>query len=56
MSEALLFNGRTTTLDPARPSATAMALENGVFAAGDDREIRVRRTPNALTIDRDRAP
>ena len=52
MTDAILFNGRITTLDPARPSATAVAIEKGLFAAvGDDREIMALRKPNTVAID-----
>jgi predicted amidohydrolase YtcJ len=52
MTDTVLFNGRITTLDPAHPSATAVAIDNGLFAAvGDDREIMARRKPNTVTID-----
>src|SRR6266496_3570014 len=52
MSDTILFNGRITTLDPAYPSATAVAIENGLFAAvGSDQEIMSRRQPNTVAID-----
>ena len=52
MTDTVLFNGRITTLDPAHPSATAVAIDNGLFAAvGDEREIMARRKPNTVTID-----
>jgi predicted amidohydrolase YtcJ len=54
MTDTILFNGRITTLDPALPSATAVAIDNGVFTAvGDDREIMARRQANTVTIDLD---
>jgi len=50
--DTILFNGCITTLDRARPSATAVAIEDGRFAAvGDDREILARRTPATTAID-----
>jgi len=52
MTETILFNGRINTLDPARPSATAVAIDNGVLAAvGGDREIMARRNPDTVAID-----
>src|SRR5437899_10776722 len=52
MSETLLFNGRIATLDPANPSATAVAIEDGLFAAvGNDREIMARRGAKTVVID-----
>src|SRR5438046_2920766 len=52
MTETILFNGRINTLDPARPSATAVAIDNGELAAGGgDREIMARRNPDTVAID-----
>jgi predicted amidohydrolase YtcJ len=52
MTDTILFNGRIATLDPAHPSATAVAIDNGLLAAvGDEREIMARRKPNTVTID-----
>jgi predicted amidohydrolase YtcJ len=52
MTETLLFNGRIVTLDPANPTATAMAIKDGQFSAvGDDREIMALREPNTVLID-----
>ena len=52
MTDTILFNGRITTLDPAKPSATAVAIENGQFAAiGQDQEIMGRRKPGTVLID-----
>src|SRR5260221_29602 len=40
MTDRILLNGRFNTLDPANSSATAVAVEDSLFAAaGDDREI-----------------
>jgi predicted amidohydrolase YtcJ len=50
--DTVLFNGRITTLDPAQPSATAVAIENGSFVAvGDDPDIVRRREPKTVVID-----
>jgi predicted amidohydrolase YtcJ len=52
MTKLLLFNGRITTLDPAKPTATAVAIEDGRFSAvGDDREIMTRRESDTVLID-----
>jgi predicted amidohydrolase YtcJ len=52
MIETLLFNGRITTLDPASPTATALAIEDGLFSAvGDERQIMARRAPGTVIID-----
>ncbi|MEL6218278.1 MAG: amidohydrolase [Pseudomonadota bacterium] len=40
-ADLVLVNGRITTMDPARPEATALAVRGGVFTAvGSDDEIR----------------
>jgi predicted amidohydrolase YtcJ len=52
MTDMLLFNGRIATLDPARPSASAVAIEEGLFAAvGSDQDIMARRKPDTVAID-----
>ena len=52
MTDTILFNGRIATLDPARPTATAVAIKEGLFSAvGDDREIMVQRGPKTIIID-----
>ena len=52
MTDTILFNGRITTLDPSNPTATAVAIDKGSFAAvGDDREIMTRRGTGTLLID-----
>lgn len=52
MTDTILFNGRVTTLDPANPVATAVALADGLFAAvGDDQEIMALRTATTVLID-----
>jgi predicted amidohydrolase YtcJ len=36
--DTIFINGRISTLDPAKPAATAIALDDGLIAAvGDDR-------------------
>jgi predicted amidohydrolase YtcJ len=50
--DTILFNGRIATLDPARPAANAVAIEDGRFSAvGADHEILARRTPRMVAID-----
>ncbi|HEV2685550.1 MAG TPA: hypothetical protein VGW79_02815, partial [Actinomycetota bacterium] len=54
MTDTILCNGRIATLNPAKPSASAIAIENGLFAAvGSDREIIARRGPKTTVIDLD---
>lgn len=49
---AILHNGRITTQDPARPSASAMAIAgNRIAAVGDDETILARATPETRVID-----
>jgi hypothetical protein len=51
-----LVNGRIRTLDPDRPSATALAIADGVLAAvGDDAEIRRLCGAGTEVIDLDGA-
>jgi predicted amidohydrolase YtcJ len=53
--DSILFNGRVATLDPARPAASAVAIEDGLFAAvGEEREIMALRTPQTAVIDLNR--
>src|SRR5258707_720828 len=55
MTDTLLFNGRMTTLDPTRPSASALAIDNGLFeAVGDDAEIMRLRGPKTTVVDLNR--
>jgi predicted amidohydrolase YtcJ len=55
MTDTILFNGRMTTLDPTRPSASAVAIDNGLFeAVGDDAEIMRRRGPKTTVVDLNR--
>jgi len=52
MTDTILFNGRIATLDPAKPAATAVAIENGLFTAiGEDRDIIPRRESATAMID-----
>src|SRR5438132_602357 len=55
MTDTILFNGRMTTLDPTRPSASALAIDNGLFeAVGDDAEIMRLREPKTTVVDLNR--
>jgi predicted amidohydrolase YtcJ len=48
----ILFNGRFSTLDKARPQATAVAIEGGRFVAvGSDREVRPLAGESTRSID-----
>ena len=50
--DSILFNGRITTLDPAKPSASAVAIDRGVFAAvGSYREIMALRGAKTKVLD-----
>src|SRR4051812_29910475 len=50
--DLILFNGRITTLDPANPSATAVAIESGaIVAVADDAQVLALRTPETDVID-----
>jgi len=52
MTDVILFNGRIATLDPANPSATAVAIKNGLFTAvSNDRAIMARRELKTVAID-----
>lgn len=52
MTDTILFNGRITTLDPANPAASAVAIKDGLFVSvGDDRETMARREPKTAVID-----
>src|SRR4051794_10975599 len=52
MPDLILHNGSITTLDPAKPTATAVLIEGGLFnAVGDDREIMGLAKTDAKLID-----
>ena len=52
MSQLILINGKFRTLDPKRPTASAVAIKDGVFeAVGSDDEIMKLREPTAEVID-----
>jgi hypothetical protein len=50
--ETILFNGKITTLDPAQPEVSAIAIAAGkVLALGSDAQIQVMATANTVAID-----
>ena len=50
--DIILHNGLITTLDRAQPGATAVAINDGVFAAvGGDRDILPLAGPKSLRVD-----
>lgn len=52
MADLILTNGVITTLDPALPTASAVAIKDGRFAAvGDDREALNHQDSGSQTID-----
>lgn len=52
MSDSILMNGKITTLDPAKRTATAVAIKDGLFqAVGTDDEIMRLRDRNTRVID-----
>jgi len=51
-ADAILFNGRITTLDPLAPEVSAVAIKDGQFlAVGDDRTIHTHAGPDTKKID-----
>jgi predicted amidohydrolase YtcJ len=51
-AEIILHNGRIHTLDPSQPTATALAISDGIFTAvGSDREVMDQRTDTTKVID-----
>lgn len=51
-AELVLVGGRITTLDPARPSASAVAIAGGRFVAvGDEREVQAWQGPGTHVVD-----
>ncbi|MDJ0655470.1 MAG: amidohydrolase family protein [Xanthomonadales bacterium] len=54
MSSLILYNGRITTLDPAAPEVSAIAMADGrVTATGTDSEILAEAPADARRIDLD---
>lgn len=52
MTHTILMNGKMTTLDPANPKATAVAIKDGNFeAVGSDQEVMRLRQSDTRVID-----
>jgi predicted amidohydrolase YtcJ len=52
MTKTVFVNGRIATLDPGRPTATAIAIDEGLITAvGDDNAITALHTPDTAVID-----
>ncbi|MDQ0314500.1 amidohydrolase [Amorphus orientalis] len=52
MADLILLNGRLTTLDPATPDATALAIKGGRFVAvGSDKAVMAKKTDATEVID-----
>ena len=52
MSHTILMNGKVTTLDPKKPSATAISIIDGVFqTVGSDDEVMKLRNSKTRIID-----
>jgi len=51
-ADLILLNGRITTFDPARPTASAVAMRDGRFlAVGEERDVLAQAKPDARRID-----
>src|SRR6202453_2406946 len=51
-ADLLLLNGRYTTLDKSKPTATAVAIKDGKFiAVGEDSEISQLKSDSTRTVD-----
>ena len=51
-ADLVLVNGRIATMDPARPSATAVAIAGGRFVAvGDERDVAPFRSATTKVLD-----
>lgn len=54
-AETIFVNGKITTLDPAAPRASAVAVHNGKFArVGSDKDVQELRGPSTKEIDLNR--
>ena len=52
MTDLILYNGRISTLDPALPEASAIAIRNGVVAAvGTDQQVLRCAAPRRSAVD-----
>ncbi len=51
-ADLILYNGKLTTLDPANPHATAVAIKDGILlAVADDAEVTTHKGPKTQQID-----
>ena len=52
MTHTILMNGKITTLDSAKPTATAISIKDGAFeAVGTDDDIMRQRDAETRVID-----
>src|SRR6202050_2828770 len=52
VADVILYRGLFTTLDRSNPTASAVAIKDGLFTAvGDDREMMKLRGPSAKVMD-----
>lgn len=52
MTDTILFDGQITTMDPARPEVSALAIKDGkVLATGSDADVRRLANPGTKLID-----
>jgi imidazolonepropionase-like amidohydrolase len=52
MTHTILVNAKITTLDPAKPQATAVAIKDGLFeAVGSDQDMMRLRNSETRVID-----
>lgn len=52
MADTILFNGKITTMDPSRPEASAVAIQNGtILDVGDDKDILRHKETGTEIID-----
>jgi predicted amidohydrolase YtcJ len=50
--DMIILNGRFTTLDKSKPTATAVAIKDGIFiAVGDDSEISQLKSDSTRRVD-----
>ena len=51
-TDLILYNGRFTTLDRAKPTAAAVAIAGGLFKSiGDDADVLALATSNTRLVD-----
>jgi len=52
LADLILYNGRIHTVDPTRPTTSAVAIRDGKFlAVGDDAEVFAHRGPATQVVD-----